>query len=157
MYVLFLNTNVIKVELQEKIEIQLLAVKVFSYMMEVENRRDYIPMLEEVILLDPLPLQLGSRYTEVSTIAGRKLRTTYQVVDFKENRKIGVRTIESVFPILVDISLLPLEDSNSTVMKLQMKFELTGLFKLAAPLIKGIVQQQARDILYKVKFLGILY
>ena len=138
-------------ELQEKIEIQLLAEKVFSYMMEVENRKDYIPMLEEVILLDPLPLELGSRYTEVSTIAGRKLRTTYQVIDIKANRKIGVRTIESVFPIRVDISLLPLEDSNSTVMKLQMKFELTGLFKLAAPLIKGIVQQQARDILYKMK------
>ena len=94
-------------ELQEKIEIQLPAEKVFAYMLDVENRSDYIPLLEEVILIDPLPLRLGSRYTEVSTIAGRKLKTTYQVIAFKENFNISVKTIESVFPIQVGLFLLP--------------------------------------------------
>ena len=137
-------------ELQEKIEIKIPVSRVFPYLMEVDNRSDYIPMLEKVIMLDPPPLQLGSRYTEVSTIAGRQLKTTYQVIAFKENRNISVKTIESVFPIRVNLSLLPIDDI--TILKLQMKVELTGIFRLAAPVVRGIVQQQARDILQKIKY-----
>jgi len=137
------------VDLQEKIEIKRPAEQLFSYLIDVKNRRDYIPLLEEVIFLDPPPLKLGSRYTEVSTIAGRQFRTTYRVTAFKVNRNISVKTIESVFPIQVNLSLLPLE--NLTILKLQMKLKLTGMFRIAAPVIRGIVQQQARDILQKMK------
>ena len=136
-------------KLKEKIIIQLPVEKVFAFLLDVNNRKDYIPLLEEVIFLDPPPLQKGTRYTEVSTIAGRRLETTYQVIAFEENRRISVKTIKSVFPIQVTLSLLPLE--TETVIKLEIEFQLKGIFRLAAPLIEGIVQQQARDILQRMK------
>ena len=135
--------------LQEKITIHCPADRVFAYLKEMTNRSDYIPLLEEVILLDDPPLQLGSRYIEVSTIAGRKLRTTYQVTEYEENRKISVQTRKSVFPIQVQLNLIG--EGDSTIVRIQLEFELSGIYRLAAPLIGGIVRKQAQDILLRLK------
>ena len=122
---------------------------VFTYLNEVSNRSNYIPLLEEVILLDEAPIRLGSRYIEVSTIAGQRLRTTYQVIELEKNKKISVKTIKSVFPIRVDISLRPAD--GGTQVSLQLDFQLKGVYRFTAPLIKGVVQQQAREILQRLK------
>ena len=106
-------------------------------------------MLEEVILLDDPPIQLGSRYIEIATIAGRKLKTTYEVIELIKDKKVSVKTIKSVFPIQADIELL--EKGATTMVTLRLNFELKGLYSLAAPVIKGIVQQQAQDILGRLK------
>ena len=118
-------------------------------MMDVNNRAAYIPLLEEVIVLDEGPFQIGTRYTEISTIANRRLETTYQVIDFEENKKISVKTIKSVFPIKVDLELMPV--NQNTQVSITMDFKLGGVFRFAAPLVRGIVQKQAQDILQKLK------
>ena len=135
--------------LQEEIIIDSPIDQVFSYLNEPTNRPDYIPMLEEVILLDAPPIRLGSRYIEVSTIAGRKLKTTYQVVAMEKNEQIRVKTLKSVFPIQVEMKFQPRE--NLSAIQLIMDFELTGIYRLAAPLIRGIVQQQAQELLRRLK------
>ena len=135
--------------LQEEITIQAPVNQVFDYMMDVNNRAAYIPLLEEVIVLDEGPFQIGTRYTEISTIANRRLETTYQVIDFEENKKISVKTIKSVFPIKVDLELMPV--NQNTQVSITMDFKLGGVFRFAAPLVRGIVQKQAQDILQKLK------
>ena len=135
--------------LQEEIFIQAPVDQVFDYMMDVNNRAAYIPLLEEVIVLDEGPFQIGTRYTEISTIANRRLETTYQIIDFEENKKISVKTIKSVFPIKVDLELMPV--NQNTQVSITMDFKLGGVFRFAAPLVRGIVQKQAQDILQKLK------
>lgn len=135
--------------IQEQITIKASSTTVFSYMNEVRNRSAYIPMLEEVILLDPPPIQLGSRYVEVATIAGRKLKTTYQVIAFEENKRISVETLKSIFPIRVNLNLQ--EDGENTIVEIDMDIELVGIFRLAASIVKGIVKQQAAEILFRLK------
>lgn len=122
---------------------------IFSYLVEVKNRKDYIPALDEVIMLDPLPIRRGSRYIEVAVIAGRKLKTTYQVTTFVENEKMIARTLKSIFPIEASLSLT--EETTSTRLTIQLKFTLKGIFKLASGIVQGIVSQQARDILDRIK------
>ncbi len=134
---------------QEEIIIQQSPERIFAYLQEVNNRSEYIPLLEEVILLDDPPLRVGSRYIEVSTIAGQKLRTTYQVKDWIKNRKISVQTLKSVFPIQVDLNLM--EREGGTALQILLDFELTGVYRLAAPLIRAIVRQQAQDILLRLR------
>ena len=135
---------------EQSITIAAPAKTIFSYLLEVENRKDYIPALEEVILLDPPPIRLGSRYIEVANIAGRRLRTTYQVIAFEENKLMSAKTLESIFPIQADLRLL--EKSNDCVLQIDLTFQLKGVLKLAAGVVSGIVSQQARDILKKVKY-----
>ena len=136
-------------DLQERIAIAADAKTVFAYLNEVEKRTEYIPMLDEIILVDPPPIRLGSRYIEVATIAGRDLKTTYQVIEWEENRKVKVKTIKSIFPIVAEMVLV--EEGNQTSVQLRLSFILKGIYRLAAPIVRGIVQQQAKDILLKLK------
>ena len=123
--------------------------EIFKYLMDVRNRKDYIPALEDVIFLDPPPVKLGSRYIEVSTIAGRKLKTTYQVIAFEENKRLSAKTLKSIFPIQADLLLKPMGESTQLIINLE--FQLSGIFKLASGIVRGIVNQQAKEILRKLK------
>lgn len=136
-------------ELQEDILIQAPVETVFAYLNQVDQRTNYIPMLSEVIMLDAPPIKVGSRYIEVATIAGQDLKTTYQVVAWEEDRYIKVKTIKSVFPIQAEMKLNPID--GGTHISLALSFTLKGMYRLAAPLIRGIVQQQANDILDRLK------
>ena len=122
---------------------------IFTYLMDVDNRKSYIPALEEVIMLDDGPIKKGSRYIEVANIAGRRLKTTYQVIEFEENRHTAAQTLESIFPIRADLDLE--ERVGGTELIIRLNFKLKGIFKLGASFVKGIVDQQAQGILEKIK------
>lgn len=64
-------------QVQEQSFIQGYRQLIFAYMNDITNQPAYIPMLDEVILLDEAPIQVGSRYVEVATIAERDLKPTY--------------------------------------------------------------------------------
>ena len=134
---------------QQSIEIYAAAEVVFNYLLDVENRTGYVPDLEEVVLLDPLPIRPGSRYTEVGKIAGRRMETTYEVTVLQPNRQLSARTLQSVFPIQADLLLV--ENPGSCTLEIRLDFQLNGAFRLASGIIRGIVNQQAKDILRKVK------
>jgi len=135
--------------IQRSVKIEASAKEVFSYLLDIDNRKDYIPLLEEIIMLDPLPIRKGSRYIEIAEIKGRRLETTYQVVELKENQYISAKTLESVFPIQVDLLLR--EEKGKSDLTIQLDFQLKGVFKLASRIVKGIVDQQAKSILQQVK------
>ena len=134
---------------QQSIRISAPVETVFNYLMDVDNRKFYIPALEDIILLDPLPFKIGSKYIEVANIAGRRLETTYQITNLVDNKCISAKTIKSVFPIQVD--LLMKEKNGATILAINLNFQLSGIFKLASGIVRGIVNQQAKDILNKLK------
>jgi len=137
------------VKVSQSIRINSSKEKIFNYLMDVDNRKSYIPMLEEVIMLDPLPIKEGSRYTEVAEIAGQRLKTTYQVIELIPNQRTSAKTIKSIFPIQADLDLI--ETGSATELQITLNFTLRGIFKLGAGIVQGIVKKQAGDILEKIK------
>ena len=136
-------------QIQERIIIRTSADDLYHYLNQVENRKAFIPLLQDIILLDDPPLRVGSRYTEVSTIAGQQLKTTYEVTNLVAPQLISVKTTKSVFPIAVDLFLQAQEEA--TLLAIQLDFTLKGIYRLAAPVVNGIVRQQAKDILVRLK------
>lgn len=134
---------------EQSIFIKAVPSTIFTYLMDVNNRKSYIPALEEVIMLDKGPIKKGSRYIEVANIAGRRLKTTYQVIEFEKNKHTAAQTLESIFPIRADLDLE--ERAGGTELKISLNFKLKGIFKLGASFVKGIVDQQAQGILEKIK------
>lgn len=122
---------------------------IYEFLMNIENRSKYIPQLKEVIPIDPLPFKEGSKYIEVAEIASRQLKTTYQITVLVENRMISAQTVESIFPIQVDLLLS--EQNNGTQLTIQLEFQLSGIFKLGASIVKGIVDSQSRGILRRIR------
>ena len=135
--------------IREEININSDPESIFNYLIDLDNRKDYIPALEEVILLDPLPIKKGSRYIEVAKIGGRRLKTTYQITEFIRNELIAARTLESVFPI--QVALLLVSEGKDTTLKIRLELTLKGIYQLASGIVQAIVSQQARGILRKVK------
>ena len=136
-------------QVTQSILIQAEPETVYHYLMDVERRSEIIPALDDIIFIDPLPLKEGSRYVEVSTIAGRPFKTTYQITRLIKGELIMAKTLKSVFPI--ESRLIMRKQNGSTLLKMILNFRLTGLFRLAAGIIKGIVSLQAIDILNRVK------
>jgi len=134
---------------QQSIFIKAAPATIFTYLMNVDNRKSYIPALEEVIMLDEPPIRKGSRYIEVANIAGRRLKTTYQVIEYEENKHTAAKTLESIFPIRADLNLEAVNDGTNLIITLN--FQLKGIFKLGGSVVKGIVNQQAKGILEKIK------
>ena len=134
---------------QHQILIQASSEAIFSYLMEVNNRPSYIPALEKVILLDEPPIRNGSRYIEVANIGGRKLETTYQVIEYIENKQITAKTLKSVFPIQATLAVK--SAPGATTLMIRLDFQLKGIFRLASPIVMEIVDQQAINILKNVK------
>jgi carbon monoxide dehydrogenase subunit G len=135
--------------IEESIHIRVSKEVLFDYLMDVKNRKDYIPALEEVIMIDPLPIRKGSKYIEVANIGGMRLETTYEVIRFQLNERITAKTQKSIFPIQADLSLE--ENENGTLIIIQLDFKLAGPFRLASRIVSGIVRQQARGILENIK------
>lgn len=134
---------------QQNIFIKSSPSEIFAYLMDVNNRKSYIPALEEVILLDELPIQKGSKYIEVANIAGRRLETTYEVIEFEKNKHTAAKTLKSIFPIRADLDLERVK--GGTILTISLNFQLKGIFRLGASVVKGIVNQQTKGILEKIK------
>jgi carbon monoxide dehydrogenase subunit G len=122
---------------------------VFGYLLDFDKRIDYVPGLEKVIMIDPLPIVKGSRYTEIALIAGRRIESTYKLVKLVKNERIAVKTISSVFPISVDLQLH--EENDQTVLSIELDIALAGPFRLAKRIVSGIVRMQAAGILKNIK------
>jgi len=131
------------------IEVEAQASDIFTYLMDIKNRGKYIPQLKDVIPIDPLPFKEGSKYIEVATIANRELRTTYQITVLVKDQIISARTIDSIFPIQVDLLLQSMDDY--TRLTIQLEFQLKGIFKLGSKFVKRIVDEQSRGILARIK------
>lgn len=134
---------------QQSILIKAKPALLFAYLNDVNNRQSFIPALEKVVLLDEAPIRLGSRYVEVANIAGRRLETTYQVIEFEKNKHVAVKTLQSIFPIRVDMDLV--EQQGGTALSIKLDFTLKGIFRLGASVVKGVVNQQAKSILEQIK------
>ena len=135
--------------IQEYIQINASASTIFKYLVDVDNRVDYVPALKEVVMIDPLPIKEGTRYIEKATIGGRELSTTYKVTHYTEDKRLSATTEKSVFPISVD--LLIDEKEGDCLLLINMNLQLSGIFKIASPIVKGIVANQARGILNRLK------
>ena len=135
--------------LQERELIRVSPDKLFSYLIDVNNRKDFIPAMEEVIMLSPVPIREGSQYIEVANIGGMRLETTYQVMAFEMNKRLTAKTLKSIFPIQADMLLI--EKGTSTILTIELEFELGGVFRLVSGVVRGIVRRQAKDILGNIK------
>lgn len=115
----------------------------------MDNRKDYIPALESIEFPDGRALRVGFRYVEVARIAGRSVRTTYEVTALEEDREMAVRSVDGLFPIAV--RLLLLEKEGLSRLTIMLTASLSGVYRLASPVIRPIIEQQAREILENVK------
>ena len=99
--------------------------------------------------LTPKPVQVGSKVAFVAQFLGRTLRYTYEVVEYKPDERLVMRTAQGPFPMETTYTWTALGDDR-TRMTLRNRGEPAGFSKLMTPLMTNAIRRANRKDLAKL-------
>lgn len=95
------------------------------------------------------PLTIGSRIAFVARFLGRRLRYTYEVIEWTPGERFVMRTAEGPFPM--ETSYTWIANDTSTTMRLRNRGEPAGFSKLVAPFMALAMRRANRNDLRRLK------
>jgi dehydrogenase/reductase SDR family member 12 len=132
------------ITVEERVEIAVPRAAAFAYYAEYANIQDWDPGVDKSTKLTPGPLRVGDRYDVVSLFLGRRLPMVYEVVVLEAPQRVVLRG-QGGTGVAVDDIRFDAKDDVTTVITWQLRLELSGLNRLAAPLLKPFVQRLGRE------------
>jgi uncharacterized protein YndB with AHSA1/START domain len=89
------------------------------------------------------PMGLGTKIREVHRApAGKRIETVVEVVEYEPGRRFGMRIIEGV-PVHGEITFEP--TSTGTDVRFRVHTELTGLARLAQPILGRVLKRKFEE------------
>ena len=122
------------------VEIERPSEAVFEYLANFENNPHWQRGMREARFTSEPPLRVGSTYDQVARFLGRRIVSSFEVVEFDPGRSITIATVASSFPIRVTRRVEPLESGRSRVTA-EISGDASGFFRLATPLLRLVVQR----------------
>ncbi|WP_261131268.1 SRPBCC family protein [Bacillus sp. Marseille-Q3570] len=115
---------------------------VFAYIANFENNPKWQKGMIEAKFTTNGPLQVGSIYDQVAKFLGKRIITTFRVVDYEENEKIKITSIKSTFPITVTRTVE--QFNGATKVTAIVEGDATKVFKIAQPIMKRMVEKSVK-------------
>jgi hypothetical protein len=116
------------------------SAEVFAFVSDSSNNPRWQKGQQSCEWTSPPPIGVGSTYQQKARFLGRTLLNRFEVVGYEPGRSITIRSVEGSFPIEVRRSVEPI-DPNHTRLRAEIAGEPTGLFRLAAPLVRWFAQR----------------
>ncbi len=113
--------------------------EVFAYVSNFENNPLWQSGMVEATFTSDGPLDVGSTYAQVATFLGRRVESTFEVIDFEPGRLVKATSTAGSFPITFTRIAEPL--NGGTKVSAIIEGDSTGFYKLAEPLMKRLVQR----------------
>ena len=125
--------------------------QVFAYAVDPTNVPLYSSSLIEFKQVTPGPVQKGTRNEGAIKVAGKRIDFTNEVVEFEEGRHWLARTIDSPFPVDLEVTYEDVE--SGTKVTWHEEAEGLGSFfgKLADPLVARMRAKDVRSNLAQLK------
>ena len=121
---------------------------VFAYSNDISHWAEWNPGLIEVSAPEG-PLQAGSRIREVFKFLGRRIESTFEVVEYEPNRQVTFRTVAGPIPMTGTQTYEALD--GSTKLTVSGEGEAGGFFKLAEPVVAQMTRRQFQTGLHNLK------
>jgi uncharacterized protein YndB with AHSA1/START domain len=112
---------------------------VFAYISNFENNPRWQGGMREARFTSHGPLGVGSTYAQVATFLGRRVESTFEVIDYQPNRLVKATSTSGSFPITFTRIVEPVDAGTKVVAIVE--GDATGFFKLAQPLLARMVQR----------------
>lgn len=138
------------IEVTSEIAIDRPVDEVFAFLADAENNPTWQQGMERCQWTSTPPIREGSIYEQEAKMMGRAVTSTFEVVDFEPGRRITIRTIESTFPIEVTRSVEPAGE-GACLARARVTGDPSGVFRLAAPLMRRIVERSVRGDYRRLK------
>ncbi len=122
---------------------------VFAFLADHENDTKWRSGLVEWKKTSDGPIGVGSTSSETLQFMGRRMETSFEVTEYEENSKVGFKTTSGPVPMEGGYSL---ESAGSgTKLNFKIQGDAGGFFRLAEPLMAGIVRKQVESDLGNLK------
>lgn len=138
------------IEVTSEVAIDRPADEVFAFLADAENNPAWQQGMERCRWTTSPPIREGSTYEQEARMLGKPITSTFEVVEFEPGRRITIRTIESTFPIEVTRSVEPAGESTC-IARAHVTGDPSGVFKLAAPLMRRMVERSVRGDYRRLK------
>ena len=113
--------------------------EVFAFISNFENNPKWQSGMQEAQFTSKGPLGVGSTYVQVAKFLGRRIESTFEVVEYVPNRLVKAASTSGSFPItftrIVDSGM------DGAVVSAIVEGDATGFFKLAEPLLARMVRR----------------
>jgi uncharacterized membrane protein len=113
--------------------------EVFGYVVDIGNLTSWQDSVEEVRREDEGPTAVGTRWTEVRQLMGRKLEQPVEVAELDPDRTLTVQSLSGPVRMRIEHRFSPAGDG--THLHVVAEAELGGLAKLGGPMVKRQASQ----------------
>ena len=130
-------------EVEASVDIERPAADVFTYLADMSNNPKWQRGMKACTWTSEPPLQLGSTYDQEASFLGKKIVSSFEVVEFVAGERIRIKTTGGTMPIDVTRTVEAKPDGSATVGAV-VRGDSSGVFKIAAPLMKMMVGASVR-------------
>ncbi|UCD42783.1 MAG: SRPBCC family protein, partial [Chloroflexota bacterium] len=126
------------IKVETKVLIERPSDEVFAYISNFENNPKWQSGQIEARFTSEGPLGVGSTYDQVAKFLGRRIVSTFEVLEYEPNCKVKASSTSGSFPITFTRMAEP--RGEGTEVTAIIEGDASGFFKLAEPLLKRMVQ-----------------
>ena len=132
------------------VDVERPANDVFAFVADVENNPRWQRGMRRCSWTSPPPHGVGSTYDQVARFLGKDIVSSFRVVEHQPGRRIKITTTKSPFPITETRTVQPLGEGRAHVAAI-VEGDASGFFRLAAPILRGLVARSVRGDYARLK------
>ncbi len=133
-----------------KVEVSLLINRppadVFAYICNFENNPKWQERVVDAWFTSDPPLRRGSTYIQIASFLGRRIKSTFEVIEYQPGRLVRASGAAGLFPITFSRQVEPANGGSR--MTVIIEGDASGIFKLAEPLlaqkVKASIEKDCR-------------
>ena len=116
------------------------ADEVFEYVSDGERFSEWATEIVKSKKTTKGPVGVGTTYTHVAQMLGRRVENHYEVTEYEVNKKITMETTSGSIPVEFSMTVSPANGGSKFTIRAEA--DATGFFKLAEPLVARTLNRQ---------------
>ncbi len=114
--------------------------EVFEFISNFENNPRWQSGMREARITSEGPLGVGTTYSQVAKFLGRRVESTFEVIEYEPHTMVKGRSTSGSFPITFTRSVAA--SPQGTMVTAVIEGDASGFFRLAGPILNRMVQRQ---------------
>lgn len=140
------------IEVTASVSINRSAEDVFEFLADMANNPRWQQGMRSCTWTSEPPLALGSTYDQEASFLGKKIVSSFEVVEFEPGTRIRIRTTGGSMPIDVTRTVTD-RPAGTSVVGAIVRGDSSKLFKIADPVMKRMVERSVRGDYRRLKTL----
>jgi uncharacterized membrane protein len=126
--------------MESRIEVARPVDQLFAYLSDLSNWPQWLAGIQESRIEGSERIGVGAKVRQVAKFLGRRFEITGQVVEFSANKKIAMQVLSGPFPMALTMTVESIGQGSRLTTVLEA--DPGTYFRLAAPLVKPLLQRQ---------------